>query len=185
MEIKEIAEYCLNCKTKPCAKACPLGNNIPEFIKSVKENNLENAYKVLSETTIMPSICGRICPHNKQCQGSCVRGIKGEPVEIGKIEAYIGDYALKNNIKYVKENKIDKKIAVIGSGPAGLTASAFLSKKGYDVTIFEKKPYLGGLLVHGIPEFRLDKQIVKNVIDNILDLDINISNKECNPKEFV
>lgn len=184
MEVKKFADYCLNCKTKPCSKACPLGNNIPEFIKCVKEDNILEAYKVLSETTIMPSICGRICPHSKQCQGSCVRGIKGSPVEIGKIEAYVGDYALEHNIKYSKLNKIDKSVAILGGGPAGLTAATFLAKQGLDVTIYEKENYLGGLLVHGIPEFRLDKNIVKKVIDNILDLGVKFSYEKFNDKNY-
>lgn len=184
MEIKEMAEYCLNCKTRPCTKACPLGNNIPYFIKCVKEDNLQEAYNILSETTIMPAICGRICPHSSQCQGSCVRGIKGKPVQIGQIEAYVGDYAIKNNIKYERKYSINKNVAIVGGGPAGLTAASFLSKEGCNVTIFEKKQYLGGLLIHGIPEFRLDKSIVKKVVDNVLDLGVEVSHDEYDAQDF-
>ncbi len=188
-EAKEKANYCLNCKVKPCSlKGCPLGNNIPEFIKQIKEENYFEAYKILSETTVLQGVCGRICPHKKQCQGSCVRGIKGEPVAIGDLEAFTFDEAItkqghsllecyKNEIVENKEKnkKIsNKKVAVIGGGPAGLTCSAFLAKSGIKVTIFEKYNYLGGLLVHGIPEFRLPKEIVKQTVDNILELGIEV-----------
>lgn len=181
-EIKSKANYCLNCVTKPCFnKGCPLNNNIPGFIKAIKEENYKQAYEILSETTVLESVCGRICPHTKQCQGSCVRGIKGQPVSIGELEAFVGDIAIKEGYKFAEinnENK-NKKIAIVGGGPAGLTASAFLLKKGYSVTIFEKYDYLGGLLVHGIPEFRLPKKIVKNTIQKILNLGLQVEyNKE-------
>ena len=181
-EIKSKANYCLNCVTKPCSnKGCPLNNNIPGFIKAIKEENYKQAYEILSETTVLESVCGRICPHTKQCQGSCVRGIKGQPVSIGELEAFVGDIAIKEGYKFAEinnENK-NKKIAIVGGGPAGLTASAFLLKKGYSVTIFEKYDYLGGLLVHGIPEFRLPKKIVKNTIQKILNLGLQVEyNKE-------
>ena len=176
-EIKEKASYCLNCPVKPCSnKGCPLNNNIPEFIKAVKEEDIKKAYEILSETTVLESVCGRICPHMKQCEGSCVRGIKGEPVSIGDLEAYVGDVAIKNNYKISeinRENK-NKKIAIVGGGPAGITASAFLLKKGFSVTLFEKYNYLGGLLVHGIPEFRLPKNIVKNTIQKVIDLGLEV-----------
>ena len=181
-EIKSKANYCLNCVTKPCFnKGCPLNNNIPGFIKAIKEENYKQAYEILSETTVLESVCGRICPHTKQCQGSCVRGIKGQPVSIGELEAFVGDIAIKEGYKFAEinnENK-NKKIAIVGGGPAGLTASAFLLKKGYSVTIFEKYDYLGGLLVHGIPEFRLPKKIVKDTIQKILNLGLQVEyNKE-------
>ena len=181
-EIKSKANYCLNCVTKPCYnKGCPLNNNIPGFIKAIKEENYKKAYEILSETTVLESVCGRICPHTKQCQGSCVRGIKGQPVSIGELEAFVGDIAIKEGYKFAEinnENK-NKKIAIVGGGPAGLTASAFLLKKGYSVTIFEKYDYLGGLLVHGIPEFRLPKKIVKDTIQKILNLGLQVEyNKE-------
>ncbi len=188
-EIKEKANYCLNCKAKPCSqKGCPLGNNIPEFIKQIKEEDYNKAYKILCETTVLSGICGRICPHNKQCQGSCVRGIKGEPVSIGNLEAFVFDKVLEDENSLLncynegmQENKAyrNKKVAVIGGGPAGLTCSAFLAKNGIDVTIFEKYNYLGGLLVHGIPEFRLPKTIVNETINKILKLGIKVEyNKE-------
>ena len=182
MKIEELTNYCLNCKNKPCVKGCPLGNNIPDIINFVKQEKYIEAYNELSKTTIMPSICGRICPHSKQCEGNCTRGIKGEPVQIGKNEAFIGDFALKNNIKYEKKDDYNNySVAIIGAGPAGLTATTFLAREGINVTIFEKENYLGGLLVHGIPEFRLDKNIVKNVIQNILDLGVKIENKSFIP----
>ena len=176
-EIKEKANYCLNCPVKPCSnKGCPLNNNIPEFIKAIKEEDIKKAYDILSETTVLESICGRICPHMKQCEGSCVRGIKGSPVNIGDLEAYVGDIAIKNGYKILEINRknMNKKIAIVGGGPAGITASAFLLKKGFSVTIFEKYNYLGGLLVHGIPEFRLHKNIVKNTIQKIIDLGLEV-----------
>lgn len=181
-EIQKKVNYCLNCKIKPCSqKGCPLNNNIPEFINAVKEENYKEAYKILSETTVLPGVCGKICPHTKQCQGSCVRGIKGEPVSIGDIENYVfqraveEEYTLKDVIEK-KENKqlSNKKVAIIGGGPAGLTCAAFLAKDGIDVTIYEKYDYLGGLLIHGIPEFRLSKQIVKETVKRILDLGIKV-----------
>lgn len=186
-EIEEKVNYCLNCKIKPCSqKGCPLNNNIPEFIKAVKEEKYKEAYQILSETTVLPGVCGKICPHMKQCQGSCVREIKGEPVSIGDIENFIFQkaveqgYSLKDVIEKQENPEISsKKVAIVGGGPAGLTCSAFLAKDGVDVTIYEKYDYLGGLLVHGIPEFRLSKQTVKETVDRILDLGIKVEyNKE-------
>lgn len=181
-EINEKSNYCLNCKTKPCSiKGCPLGNHIPQFIEQIKQGNYKKAYDILSETTVLPGICGRICPHQKQCQGSCVRGIKGEAVSIGDLEAFIfdtiadeEDSLLNCYQKEINQNKTNQKVAVIGGGPAGLTASAFLAKKGIQVTIYEKYDYLGGLLVHGIPEFRLPKEIVQKSIKKILQLGIQV-----------
>ena len=178
------ADYCLNCVTKPCMKGCPLRNDIPLYIKYFKEGDFLKAFNVLSETTILPAICGRICPHMKQCQGSCVRGIKGEPVAIGELEAYVFDKAMeegnsllkvwKEEIEKNKEVLGNKKVAIIGGGPAGLTSAAFLAKEGVNVTIYEKYNFLGGLLMYGIPEFRLNKKIVEKTIKNILDLGINV-----------
>ena len=172
-EIKKKAEYCLNCKTKPCRNGCPLKNDIPSFIKCIKEEKYEEAYEVLNQTTVLQSICGRICPHMSQCQGSCVRGIKSVPVSIGDLEAFIGDMAIDREYEMNIERN-SKKVAVIGGGPAGLTCSAFLSRKGYNVTIFEKYDTLGGILVHGIPEFRLPREIVDKVINTIMSLGINV-----------
>ena len=180
MEEKEIREYCLNCKVKPCSNnGCPLNNDIPSFIH---EEDYEKAFNILCNTTVLPAICGKICPHEKQCQGSCVRGIKSHPVPIVDMESIIGDMSIKNNYKIPKEideKLVDKKVAVIGSGPAGLTCSAFLARKGVQVTLYEKYNELGGILVHGIPEFRLPKQTVKDTISKILDLGIKVElNKE-------
>ena len=170
--IKEYAEYCLNCPAKPCSqKGCPLNNDIPAFIHQVKQENIKEAYKILSNTTVLGSVCGRICPHMKQCQGSCIRGIKGEPVNIGEIEAYVFDEALKNEW-YREEKQTNelegKKVAVVGGGPAGLTCASFLARKGAKITIYEKYNELGGILAHGIPEFRLEKETLKSTVDSIL-----------------
>ena len=183
--IEEKANYCLNCKVKPCSlKGCPLGNQIPDFISKIKENNYKEAYKILSETNVLSGVCGRICPHKKQCQGSCVRGIKGDSVEIGELEAFVFDKSVekgfsllelwKSDIELKKKNNFGKKVAVIGGGPAGLTCSAFLAREGIDVTIYEKYNYLGGLLIHGIPEFRLPKEKVKQTVEKILELGIKV-----------
>lgn len=181
-EIKEKVNYCLNCLVKPCSnKGCPLGNNIPGFIKAVKEEDYKKAYEILSETTVLEAVCGRICPHTKQCEGYCVRGIKSKSVSIGELEAFVGDMAIKENYEIAtssQDNK-NKKIAIVGGGPAGLTAAAFLLKNGYSVTLYEKYNYLGGLLIHGIPEFRLPKEIVKKTVQKIIDLGLQVKyNKE-------
>ena len=172
-EIEEIRSYCLNCKNSQCRiKGCPLDNCIPEFIHEVDS---KKAYEILCNTTILPAICGRICPHEKQCEGSCIRGIKGEPVSIGAMEAYIGDLSTENNYELsieVDERAKDKRVAVIGSGPAGLTCAAFLARKGVKVTIYEKHDKLGGLLTHGIPEFRLPREVVEKTIEKILNLGV-------------
>lgn len=173
--IKEKSEYCLNCKVKPCSKGCPLGNNIPEFIKNIKEEKYKEAYDTLLETTVLQAVCGRICPHEKQCQGSCVRGKIGEPVSIGELEAFVGDMAIEQSWKISKsESNLNKKVAIVGGGPAGITAAAFLRRKGYEVTIYERDNQLGGLLVHGIPDFRLPREIVSKTIEKILDLGIEV-----------
>ena len=193
-KIYEITNNCLNCKVKPCSiKGCPLGNNIPQFIEQIKQGNIEKAYEILSETTVLQGICGRICPHKKQCEGSCIRGIKGKPVSIGELEAYIFDELINEEDSLLncykdemQKNKNNKKVAVIGGGPAGLTASAFLAKKGINVTIYEKYDYLGGLLVHGIPEFRLEKNIVEKTVKKILNLGIEVKyNQELGKDVFL
>ena len=172
-EIEEIRSYCLNCKNSQCRiKGCPLDNCIPEFIHEIDS---KKAYEILCNTTVLPAICGRICPHEKQCEGNCIRGIKGEPVSIGAMEAYIGDLSIENNYELsieVDERAKDKRVAVIGSGPAGLTCAAFLARRGVKVTIYEKHDKLGGLLTHGIPEFRLPREVVEKTIEKILDLGV-------------
>ena len=188
-EIEEKVNYCLNCKVKPCSlKGCPLNNHIPDFIQALKKEEYLEAYKILSETTVLPGVCGKICPHEKQCQGSCIRGIKGEPVSIGELEAYTFDkvHELGYHLSdcYEKVEKNDKKVAIIGGGPAGLTCAAFLTKEGYGVTIYEKYDYLGGLLMFGIPEFRLPKEIVENTVKDILDLGIEVKYNQEIEKDF-
>lgn len=172
-EIEEIRSYCLNCKNSQCRiKGCPLDNCIPEFIHEIDS---KKAYEILCNTTVLPAICGRICPHEKQCEGSCIRGIKGETVSIGAMEAYIGDLSIENNYELsieVDKRAKDKRVAVIGSGPAGLTCAAFLARRGVKVTIYEKHDKLGGLLTHGIPEFRLPREVVEKTIEKILDLGV-------------
>lgn len=171
----EKANYCLNCPTKPCKEGCPLGNDIPSFIKKVKEGNYREAYNILLETTVLQPVCGKICPHMKQCRGKCVRGIKGEPVEIGELEAFVGEMAIQNKWGIPKVEELSgKKIAIIGGGPAGITAAAFLRRKGHEITIYEKHNELGGLLAHGIPEFRLPRYILKQTIEKVLNLGIDV-----------
>lgn len=178
-DIQEKTKYCLNCINKPCTTGCPLGNDIPAFIKLAKEQKHKEAYNVLSKTTIMPFICGKICPKSKQCQGKCVRGIKGEPVKIGDIESFIGDMAIENGwyLDGEKTKPNGKKIAIIGSGPAGITAGIWLARDGADVTIFEKREKIGGLLRYGIPEFRLDKKYIDALENQMHTLGIKIKTK--------
>lgn len=178
-KIEEKVNYCLNCKVKPCSqKGCPLHNNIPEFIEALKKEDYLEAYKILSETTVLSGICGKICPHDKQCQSSCVQGIQGEPVSIGELENFVYEKAKEQNYTlkdcYKIREKKNKKVAIIGGGPAGITCAAFLAKEGIDVTIYEKYTYLGGLLVFGIPEFRLENNRVQEVVKQILELGIKV-----------
>ena len=173
-EIRKLALYCESCITKPCQLGCPLNNDITDFIRYIKEKKYKDAYEVLSKTTVIPSLCGRICPHEKQCQGSCVKNVSYESVRIGELEAFIGDMSIKNNWKIKSSSKTKYNVAVIGSGPAGLTCAAFLRRNGIGVTIYEQYDYLGGLLVHGIPDFRLPKDLVKEVIDRIINLGISV-----------
>ena len=178
MILKEKADYCLGCINKNCRSGCPLSNDITQSIRYVKEGKIDEAYKEFSKTTVLSSVCGRVCPHSKQCQGKCVRAIKGNSVEIGEIEAEIGDYGLYYDIPFAnieKCEKLDKKVAIIGSGPCGITCAAKLKALGVDtVDLYEKKSYLGGLLVHGIPEFRLPKKVVKKTYEKIINLGINV-----------
>ena len=174
-------DYCLGCKVKPCKKGCPLDNDITEFIRLMKLEKYKEAYEVATNTSVLQSICGRICPHKSQCEGSCVRGIKGNSVSIGEIEAYLGDKAIEEGytISNFDELGKGKRVAIIGSGPAGLTCAAFLARHGVEVTIYEKYDKLGGILRHGIPKFRLPKDILDKNINKILSLGIKvIYNKE-------
>ena len=178
-EIIEKTKNCESCVTKPCQMGCPLNNDITGFIKFVKQEKDKEAFALLSKTTVFPALCGRICPHMSQCQGSCVKGVSYTPVEIGKLEAFVGDMALERGWRIASPNQLKKKVAVIGGGPAGLTCAAFLRRNGIGVTIYEKYDYLGGIMVHGIPEFRLPKTLVKKVTDEIVSLGIRVEyNKE-------
>ena len=174
LEVKIAASKCETCVTKPCQIGCPLNIDIPGFIENVKNNNYGEAFKVLCKSTVLPSVCGKICPVDKQCQGSCAKKVSCDPVEIGKIESYVGDLAVENGWKLPRKGKKKERIAVIGSGPSGLTCAGFLAENGYQVTIYEKHEYLGGLLYHGIPKFRLNKELVSKVIKQILDLGIEV-----------
>ena len=170
------ATRCINCKNAQCIKGCPVAINIPGFIEKVKEGDIEAAYQIISEASALPAVCGRVCPQESQCEGKCIRGIKGEPVSIGKLERFVADWARENHIKPegAKEKK-DKKVAVIGSGPSGLTCAGDLAKMGYDVTIFEALHEPGGVLVYGIPEFRLPKKdVVAKEIENVRALGVKI-----------
>ncbi len=170
------AERCINCKNAKCIQGCPVAIDIPGFIQKVKEGQIEDAYQVISESSALPAVCGRVCPQESQCEGKCIRGIKGEPVSIGKLERFVADWATENNIKPVgAKEKTGKKVAVIGSGPAGLTCAGDLAKMGYEVTIFEALHEPGGVLVYGIPEFRLPKQaVVAKEIENVKSLGVEI-----------
>ena len=170
------AQRCLNCKNAHCVQGCPVSINIPGFVEKVKEGVFAAAYQVISESSALPAVCGRVCPQESQCEGKCIRGIKGEAVSIGKLERFVADWARENNIRPVgAAEKKGKKVAVIGSGPAGLTCAGDLAKMGYDVTIFEALHEAGGVLVYGIPEFRLPKEnVVKKEIENVLSLGVKI-----------
>ncbi len=169
-EIQKMAEYCLNCKAKPCTKACPMNTNIPEFIQKIKSKEYGEAYNILQENNKFSYICSLVCPQEEQCQGSCVRGVKSEPTQIGKLEKFVNEWAIetKYNIKHKEiKNKVNKKVALIGSGPAGLSCCIELLNNGYDVTVFEKELLAGGLLRYGIPDFRLSKENIDRIIENI------------------
>ena len=170
------AERCINCKNAQCVKGCPVAIDIPGFIEKVKEGNFEAAYQVISESSALPAVCGRVCPQESQCEGKCIRGIKGEPISIGKLERFVADWAREQGIKpQGATEKKGKKVAVIGSGPAGLTCAGDLAKMGYDVTIFEALHEAGGVLVYGIPEFRLPKtDVVAKEIENVKSLGVKI-----------
>lgn len=173
-EATEEANRCIGCKNAKCIQGCPVAINIPEFIREIKEGNIEEAYQVIGQASALPAICGRVCPQESQCEGKCIRGIKGEPVSIGKLERFVADYALENDIKPKgAETMNGHRVAVIGSGPAGLTCAGDLAKLGYDVTVFEALHELGGVLVYGIPEFRLPKQkVVAREIKKVKELGV-------------
>ena len=170
------ASRCINCKNAQCVKGCPVSIDIPGFVSQVKEGNIEAAYQVISESSALPAVCGRVCPQESQCEGKCIRGIKGDPVSIGKLERFVADWASEQGIKPEgAKEKLSKKVAVIGSGPAGLTCAGDLAKMGYDVTIFEALHEAGGVLVYGIPEFRLPKKdVVAKEIENVKSLGVTI-----------
>ena len=173
-EAMEEASRCINCKNAKCIQGCPVAIDIPAFIKEVKEGDFEGAYKTIGLSSALPAICGRVCPQESQCEGKCIRGIKGEPISIGKLERFVADYALEHDIKPegAKEHN-GHKVAIIGSGPAGLTCAGDLAKLGYDVTVFEALHELGGVLVYGIPEFRLPKQkVVAKEIEKVKELGV-------------
>ncbi len=175
-EAMEEATRCINCKNAKCIAGCPVSIDIPKFIQEVVKGDIEQAYQTISESSALPAVCGRVCPQESQCEGVCIRGIKGEPVSIGKLERFVADWARDNKIKPTgAAAKNGKKVAVIGAGPAGLTAAGDLAKLGYDVTIFEALHEPGGVLVYGIPEFRLPKEsVVKTEIDNVVGLGVKI-----------
>lgn len=174
-EALEEASRCLHCKIPKCVEGCPVNIMIPEFIAAIKEENLEKAYNIISETSSLPAICGRVCPQEKQCESKCVRGIKGDSIAIGSLERYVADEAIKNNFKsVVKKKKNGKRIAIVGSGPSGLTCAGDLAKEGFDVTIFEVLHKAGGVLTYGIPEFRLPKSIVDNQVESLKQLGVRV-----------
>lgn len=169
------AERCLNCKHKPCMNGCPVAINIPGFISKIKEKDYNGAYDVISESSSLPAICGRVCPQENQCEKYCVRGIKGEPVGIGRLERFVADYHnAQTDIAVVKPESNGKKVAIVGAGPAGLTCAGDLAKMGYEVTVFEALHLAGGVLVYGIPEFRLPKTIVQKEIENLKALGVKV-----------
>jgi glutamate synthase (NADPH) small chain len=172
----EEAQRCLQCKTKPCVEGCPVNVMIPEFIDLIAKKEFDFAYSKIKETNCLPAICGRVCPQESQCEKYCVRGKKGEPVAIGRLERFAADRYMKNNTndEPLRIDKINKKVAVIGSGPAGLTCAGELTKYGYEVTIFEAFHVPGGVLMYGIPEFRLPKKLVQKEIQTLVKQGVEI-----------
>ena len=172
----EEATRCLQCKTKPCVDGCPVNVPIPEFIKAVEDGNIDEAYEIITKENALPAICGRVCPQESQCEGRCVRAKKGESVGIGRLERFVADYIMaQGNIQPKNIEKNGIKVAVVGAGPAGLTCAGELAKKGYEVTIFEALHELGGVLLYGIPEFRLPKSLVAKEVQSILDMGVEIN----------
>ena len=178
-EAMEEASRCINCKNAKCIQGCPVSINIPAFVKAVKEGKITEAADIIAEASALPAICGRVCPQETQCEGKCIRGIKGDPISIGKLERFVADYSREHGYVPKKpETTNGKKVAIIGSGPAGLTCAGDLAKLGYEVTIFEALHEPGGVLTYGIPEFRLPKdEVVQKEIDNVRKLGVKI---ECN-----
>ena len=172
------AQRCLGCKNKPCVAGCPVNVRIPEFIGKVGEGKFAEAYEIITSTNALPAVCGRVCPQESQCEGKCVRGIKGEPVAIGRLERFVADYSRENAGEKTEDKVLPKtnghRVAVIGSGPAGLTCAGDLARLGYEVTIFEAFHKAGGVLVYGIPEFRLPKDIVRAEIDNLISMGVKL-----------
>ena len=169
------ARRCLNCKNKPCRTACPVSIDIPAFIEKVANEDMEGAYEIISQSSSLPAVCGRVCPQERQCESKCVRGIKGESVGIGRLERFVADYHRENSKEKPKMPVSNgHKVAIIGSGPSGLTAAGDLAKLGYKVTVYEALHLAGGVLVYGIPEFRLPKIIVQNEIDNLKAIGVDI-----------
>ena len=171
--IKE-AGRCLNCKNKPCTTGCPVNVRIPEFIAKVAEGNFEEAYDIIKSTNSLPAVCGRVCPQENQCEGKCIRGIKGEPVGIGRLERFCADYMMEKRKTAEKPAPNGHKVAVVGAGPSSLTAAGDLAKLGYEVTVYEAFHTAGGVLMYGIPEFRLPKEIVRKEIKALEDLGVKI-----------
>ena len=171
----EEAQRCLNCKHKPCVSGCPVHISIPDFIKEVAQGNFSGAYDVISKSSSLPAVCGRVCPQETQCESKCVRGIKTEPVGIGRLERFVADWHnAQTDVVVNKPEPNGHKVAVVGSGPSGLTCAGDLAKMGYDVTVFEALHLAGGVLVYGIPEFRLPKAIVQHEIDNLTNMGVHI-----------
>lgn len=169
------ANRCLQCKVPRCVQGCPVNIAIPNFIAAIKEGDLKKAYEIISESSSLPAVCGRVCPQEKQCESKCVKGIKGDAISIGSLERYVADQAIKNNFNSVKPaEKVGKKVAIVGAGPAGLTCAGDLAKAGYDVTIYEVLHKAGGVLTYGIPEFRLPKAIVQKEVDSLKRLGVDI-----------
>lgn len=169
------ASRCLQCKNPRCVTGCPVNIRIPEFIHAIKENDLKAAYEIIKSSSSLPAVCGRVCPQERQCESMCIKGLKGDSIAIGALERYVADYAIENNLNEAnKIKKNGKKVAIVGSGPAGLTCAGDLAKNGFDITIYEVLQKAGGVLTYGIPEFRLPKRIVESEVNNLIKLGVTI-----------